>query len=61
MQLSHLIGALCAVVCTVVSISTHAALISRLGGQVVFDNDLGVTWVADAKRECEAPRSSPFT
>ena len=28
--------------------SAHAALVSKLGGQVVYDTDLDVTWMTDA-------------
>jgi hypothetical protein len=31
-----------------VSVSANAALVSRLGGQAVYDTDLNVTWLADA-------------
>lgn len=37
--------ALCAVL---VSSGANAALESRLGGQAVYDTDLGITWLADA-------------
>ena len=30
------------------SMSSNAALISKLGGQVVYDSDLAITWIADA-------------
>lgn len=30
------------------STSAHAALISRLGGQAIYDTDLNITWIADA-------------
>jgi hypothetical protein len=46
---ASLLGAVsvCAVTLTI-SISSNAALISKLGGQVVYDTDLDITWVADA-------------
>ena len=45
---SLLLGAVCACVVTLLSLSTHTALIPRLGGQVVYDTDLDITWLADA-------------
>lgn len=42
-------GALCAGVFTLgLAASADAALLSRLGGQAVYDTDLNITWLADA-------------
>lgn len=48
MKRSHLVGALCAGVFCFVTLSSHAALVSRLGGQAVYDTVLDITWLADA-------------
>ena len=45
---SHLWCALGATVFTLVTVSANAALISRLGGQAVYDDVLNITWVANA-------------
>jgi hypothetical protein len=45
---SHRIKALCAIVISFVTYSSHAALIPKLDGQVVYDDDRDITWVADA-------------
>jgi hypothetical protein len=46
---ASLLGAVsaCAITLTVSTVS-NAALISKLGGQVVYDTDLDITWIADA-------------
>ena len=48
MNPSRLIGALCAAVFSVITLPTHAALISVLGGQAYYDDQLDITWTADA-------------
>ena len=48
MKKSRLLGAGCAVIFSLITISSHAALISKLGGDVVYDADRNITWVADA-------------
>jgi len=42
-----LIGAVCAGAFSFVTLSSHAALESRLGGLAVSDTDLNITWLAD--------------
>jgi hypothetical protein len=37
-----------AIILSVSSVSANAALISRLGGQAVYDTDFNITWIADA-------------
>jgi hypothetical protein len=44
---THFFGAACACAFTLVSLSSHAALIDR-GGGLIYDDDLNVTWLADA-------------
>jgi len=41
-------GAVCACAFTFVGATANAALVSRLGGQAVYDTDLNITWLADA-------------
>jgi hypothetical protein len=50
MKKSHLIGALCGAVLTLVTSLAHAVmpLESRLGGLAYYDPNLGITWVANA-------------
>jgi hypothetical protein len=48
MKPSRGIGALCTVVVSFYTLSSHAALITRLGGLAFYDDVLGVTWTADA-------------
>ena len=55
MKRSHLVGALGAMLSTVITVSAHAALIGVLpatsGGtdyQAYYDTDLDITWLADA-------------
>lgn len=48
MNKSQLIGALIATVLSLISLSSHAALISRLGGQAAYDDVLGITWTNNA-------------
>lgn len=43
MKIAHTLLAAC-----LLATSANAALISRLGGQAVYDTDLNVTWLADA-------------
>lgn len=48
MNTSHLFGALCTVLFTLISVSANAALISRLGGAAAYDDVLDITWVTNA-------------
>jgi hypothetical protein len=48
MNKPRLIGALSAAVFCIVSLSSHATLLSRLGGQAAYDDALGITWVTNA-------------
>ncbi len=49
MNKSRLLGAVCACVITLGIFTTaNASLVSVLGGQAVYDNDLDITWLADA-------------
>ena len=48
MKKSRLLGAVCTCVLTFVGATANAALVSRLGGQAVYDTDLDITWIADA-------------
>lgn len=45
---TRLLNAVSACAITFVSLSADAALVSRLGGQAVYDTDLDITWLADA-------------
>lgn len=48
MQYSFLFGTVCAAILNLFTMSSHAALSSVLNGQAVYDDDLDITWVADA-------------
>jgi len=48
MNRSRLLGAVCAVVISFISIPSQAALISALNGQAVYDDDRDISWLADA-------------
>lgn len=48
MKRSHLVGAICTVVFNFISMPSHAALISVLGGQAAYDSDRNISWLADA-------------
>lgn len=48
MKKSHLIGAVCAVVFSLISMSSHAALTLVLGGQAVYDDEADLTWTRNA-------------
>ena len=48
MKKSRLLGAVCAVVLSLVILPSRAALAPVLGGQAVSDTDFGITWIADA-------------
>jgi len=48
MKKSILIAVLYAAVLSFISPLSHAALVSELGGQVVYDADRDITWIADA-------------
>jgi len=48
MKKSQLLGAVCACIFTLVTTKVNAALIQGLSGQVVYDTDLNITWLADA-------------
>lgn len=47
MIMKSITGATC-ICLLVISFSVKAALVSRLGGQAVYDTDLDITWLADA-------------
>jgi hypothetical protein len=47
MKTSRLLGAICAMIFSFISLPSHAALVPELGGQVIYDTDLNITWVAD--------------
>ena len=46
---SHYWGVFSASMFAMVGVTANAALISRLGGQAVYDTDLDITWIADAR------------
>lgn len=48
MNNSHIIGALCAVLFSLITVSANAALVSRLGGAAAYDDVLNITWLTDA-------------
>ena len=48
MKKSRVLGAGCAVIFSLITISSHASLVSRLGGQAYYDDVLNITWMADA-------------
>ncbi len=51
MRKSRLLSALCAGIFYFATLPSHATLVSKLGGQVVYDDDYGpdgITWVVDA-------------
>ena len=48
MQKSHLLNLFCAVVFCVVTVPSQAALIPVLGGQAFYDDQLDITWAANA-------------
>jgi hypothetical protein len=47
MKKSRLLGAVCAAVFIVIALPSHAALVSRLAGQAIYDTDLDITWLAN--------------
>ena len=47
MDKSHLLSALCALFLAIHTSLTNAALFSRLGGKLIYDSDLNITWLAD--------------
>jgi hypothetical protein len=47
MKQSRMYAYLCACICSFVIYTANAALVSRLGGQAVYDTDLDITWIAD--------------
>lgn len=47
MKKTRLIGAVCALLFTFLTLPTNAALFSRLAGKVVYDSDLNITWLAN--------------
>jgi hypothetical protein len=53
MKKSQLLGAVCAVLLTSITVSANATLVPKLGGQVVYDTDLYITWMADANYSAE--------
>jgi hypothetical protein len=48
MKKFHLLGAVCAVLLTLITASANAALFSRLGGQAAYDDVLNITWITNA-------------
>ena len=48
MNKTQLIGALCAVLFTFITMSANAALVSRLGGAAAYDDVLDITWTTNA-------------
>jgi len=48
MKKSRLLGVVCAVLFSFITVSASAALVSRLGGQAAYDTALDITWVTDA-------------
>ena len=44
---SRLMGAVCLYAISTVSMPADAALVPKLGGLVVYDTDLDITWLAD--------------
>lgn len=48
MKKSRLFCAMCASVFSFISISSHATLMSRLGGDATYDDMLDITWLTDA-------------
>lgn len=48
MKKSRLLGLVCAVLWGFVTLSSHAALVSRLGGAAAYDDVLDITWVTNA-------------
>ena len=45
---SRLLGVVCTVLFTSITMSARAALVSRLSGQAYYDTRLDITWLADA-------------
>jgi hypothetical protein len=45
---SHLLGAVCAALFGFITVSSDAALVSRLGGLAYYDDVAKLTWLADA-------------
>lgn len=48
MMIQSVLGAVSACVLTLSTLSAEAALVSRLGGQAYYDDQLGITWTANA-------------
>ncbi len=48
MQNSRLLGIPCAILFNVITLPSYAALIPVLGGQAIYDDQLKITWTADA-------------
>jgi hypothetical protein len=48
MKKSHLLGAVCAVLFSLITVSANAALVSRLGGAAAYDTVLDITWTTNA-------------
>ena len=48
MKKSRLLGAVCAVLFSFITVSASAALFSRLGGAAAYDDVLDITWTTDA-------------
>ena len=52
---SHVAGALSATLVGFFTLTSHADLTPKLDGQVVYDNDKDITWVADANLAASMP------
>jgi hypothetical protein len=48
MKKTRILGTLCAVLFSFVTVSANAALVSRLGGAAAYDDVLDITWLTDA-------------
>jgi hypothetical protein len=48
MNKSRLLGAVCAIIFTFVTVAANAALLERLGGLAYYDDVADLTWLADA-------------
>ena len=55
MNKSRLIGALCTAVFTLISTSSQATLLTRLGGAAAYDDVLDITWTTNANINGLAP------
>jgi hypothetical protein len=48
MKKSHLLGVVCACLFSIITLSSNAALVSRLGGLAYYDTEADLTWLANA-------------